>query len=101
MAQLIKYFKMDFIREHIEKKIMSDAKTILKKYNSYMLVLKSPVNAGYEGNWIIVGVNNLGLPSMIREISIDWSLIRKKELVDMYRQVKSEQYTIQKHRSSW
>jgi uncharacterized protein (UPF0264 family) len=90
---------MDFIREHIEKKIMSDAKSILKKYNSYMLLLKNPVNAGYEGNWRIVGVNKLGLPSMIREISIDWSLISTKELMKMFNQLKLEEYTIQKSRT--
>jgi hypothetical protein len=90
---------MNFIRKHIELKIISDCKKILKKYDSYMVVLNKPIDAGYEGNWRIVGVNNLGLPSMIREISIDWSLISTKELMKMFNQLKLEEYTIQKSRT--
>jgi uncharacterized protein (UPF0264 family) len=90
---------MNFIRKHIELKIISDCKKILKKYDSYMLVLNKPIDAGYEGNWRIVGINNLGLPSMIREISIDWSLISTKELMKMFNQLKLEEYTIQKYRT--
>jgi hypothetical protein len=63
-----------------------------------MLVLNKPIDVGYEGNWRIVGINNLGLPSMIREISIDWSLISTKELMKMFNQLKSEEYSIQKSR---
>ena len=90
---------MNFLRIHIELKIMSDCKKILKKNDSYMVVLNDPINAGYEGRWRIVGVNNFGLPSLIREISIDWSLISTKELMKMFNQLKLEEYTIQKSRT--
>jgi hypothetical protein len=36
---------------------------------------------------------------MIREISIDWSLISTKELMKMFNQLKLEEYTIQKSRT--
>lgn len=92
---------MDFIREHIEKKITLDVLKILKKYDSYMLLLNKNINAGYDGSWKIVGVNNFGNPSLPREISVSWSLIRTKELIDIYKQIKSGEYTVQKFRSPW
>lgn len=90
---------MNFIRKHIEKKIILDTKSILG--NNYLLVLNEKVKAGYKYSWEIIGINSLGLPTSPREISLDWSLIKPNDLLNMFNQIKSGKYTIQKYRSKW
>ena len=90
---------MNFIRNHIEKKIIKDTKSILK--HNYLLVLNEKVMAGYKYSWEVIGVSSLGLPTSSREIALDWSLIKPKELLSIFNQIQSGQYTIQKYRSKW
>jgi len=90
---------MDFIRKHIEKKMSSFAMHKLTGESAYMVLLNKPIRAGYDGGWKVIGVNNFGHPSMPSEISISWTMIRTKELLDMFFQMKEGEYTIQKYRT--
>jgi hypothetical protein len=88
---------MNFIGKHITDNISEFTKKTIKDDGGYFLELSEPIMVGNKSNWEVIGINQLGHPSMAYGVSINFSLFTDKQIIKLKKQIDNKKYKIYKY----